>query len=172
MGIFGQLPQGQTGRVLCESRAVTEQKARFVGCNDLPRVNKDCRAHLLIGCDLRLFRVSECGDVEFVTCVANLQTWVCEDCCPQDYAEVKAVWDESLAAPEGGFARLPDGRVVKVNLSTLVVTEIACEPTTHQECITCITTSKTAVTDAVNLHPHKPFVSPSDYSVTIVPAAC
>lgn len=156
---------------MCESRAVTEQKARFVGCQDTPRVNKDCRPHLLIGCDLRLFRVSECGDVEFIACVANKQTWVCEDCCPEDYAEVKAIWGESLTTPTGAFAKLSDGRIVKVNLSTLAVTEIACEPATHQECITCITTSKGAL-DAVTLWPHLPFVSPSKYTVETIPAAC
>jgi hypothetical protein len=110
--------------------------------------------------------------VEFVKCVATVQTWVCEDCCPEDYAEVKAVWGESLTTPTGAFAKLPDGRIVKVDLATLAATEIACEPATHQDCITCITTSKIVETDAVRLHPHKPFVSPSAYTTTVVPAAC
>lgn len=171
MGIFGQIPQGQANDALCESRAVVERKGKFTGCPETPPVDKDCRGHLLIGCDLRVFRISECGDFLFVSCEGiapqGPAVWVCEDCCPSSWAPVKAVFGESFTVPTGYFAKLADGRILKWDpANPETATEIACEPTTHQECITCVTASG-GEGEAVIVHPHKPKVRPSDYSLDV-----
>ena len=170
MGIFGQLPAGQTSG-LCVTEAVVNRKAQKIQCREVPKINKDCRGHLLIGCDLRLFTVSDCGDVLFFSCDGIAQgqpaLWVCEDCCPTDYSEVKALWPET-GNPVSGYAKLSDGRIVKVTLLSGVVVEINCLPAVDQECLTCITTSGNDG-EAVALHPHKPHLNPADYSINIAP---
>lgn len=144
MGIFGQLPNAVTS-TQCITEAVTSRRAKQVTCPDRTVTLKDCRPNWLVGCvDLQPYRVSECGETEYLVITEgtpDVCEWVCQNCCIEDYAEVKAIFtDEGF---KGFYAKLSDGRVVKWNDTTHIFEEIECEPSTHQDCIRCVKTGST-----------------------------
>lgn len=144
MGIFGQLPNAITSGQ-CINEAVTTRRAKGPMCPPVTVTLKDCRPEWLVACvDLQPFRVSECGETEFLVITEgnpDVCEWICQDCCIEDFAEVKAIFTD--AGFIGFFAKLSDGRVVKWNDTTHVFDEIECEPATHQDCIRCVTTGST-----------------------------
>lgn len=167
---------------LCKTVPLTVEKAQQVRCPDVTVVLKDCRPALLVDCQGRPFRISECGKVEYLICtpignpVVVHYTWRCiDDCCPTEWAPVDAIFGEDGLL--GMYAETPDGVERRFDCSTCLFEPIECIPSAPDECVRCVTGAAgdpdAAVDDepAATLHTRKK-LTPDDWTIDVLAELC